>query len=74
MIVRPKPNALSWLWLAAAMIGLDQLTKWWALSALQPETPHPVIPGILNWTPPARPPTVPRKASRAFPGRSQVVR
>ena len=51
MTVRPKPNALSWLWLAAAMIVLDQLTKWWALTALQPaETPHPVIPGILNWT------------------------
>ncbi|MGY3229808.1 signal peptidase II [Luteibacter sp. HA06] len=51
MTVRPKPNALSWLWLAAGMIVLDQLTKWWALRALQPaETPHPVIPGILNWT------------------------
>lgn len=51
MTPRPKPNALSWLWLAAAMIVLDQLTKWWALTALQPaETPHPVIPGILNWT------------------------
>ena len=51
MTARPQPNALSWLWLAAAMIVLDQLTKWWALGALQPaETPHPVIPGILNWT------------------------
>ncbi|MEX1826444.1 signal peptidase II [Luteibacter sp. CQ10] len=51
MTVRPKPNALSWLWLAAAMIVLDQLTKWWALTSLQPaETPHPVIPGLLNWT------------------------
>jgi len=51
MTARPQPNALSWLWLAAAMIVLDQLTKWWALAALQPaETPHPVIPGILNWT------------------------
>jgi signal peptidase II len=49
--IRPKPNALSWLLLAAVMIVLDQLTKWWALGALQPaETPHPVIPGILNWT------------------------
>lgn len=49
--IRPKPNALSWLWIAAVMIVLDQLTKWWALGALQPaETPHPVIPGILNWT------------------------
>ncbi|MDF3981996.1 signal peptidase II [Luteibacter sp. PPL201] len=51
MTERPRPNALSWLWLAAAMIVLDQLTKWWALTALQPaETPHPVIPGLLNWT------------------------
>ena len=33
------------------MIVFDQLTKWWALTALQPaETPHPVIPGLLNWT------------------------
>jgi signal peptidase II len=47
---RPIPNALRWLWLSAVMIVLDQLTKWWALSALQPEIPHPVIPGILNWT------------------------
>ena len=51
MTARPQPNALSWLWLAAATIALDQLTKWWALTALQPaETPHPVIPGLLNWT------------------------
>jgi signal peptidase II len=51
MTARPKPNALAWLWLAVAMIALDQLTKWWALTSLQPaETPHPVIPGVLNWT------------------------
>ncbi|MBB3227309.1 signal peptidase II [Luteibacter sp. Sphag1AF] len=51
MTTRIKPNALSWLWLAVAIIALDQLTKWWALTSLQPaETPHPVIPGILNWT------------------------
>ncbi|TCV97023.1 signal peptidase II [Luteibacter rhizovicinus] len=50
MTTRIKPNALTWLWLAAAVIVLDQLTKWWALTALQPaETPHPVIPGVLNW-------------------------
>ena len=49
--IRPKPNALSWLWIAAVMIVLDQLTKGWAVSALQPaEVAHPVIPGILNWT------------------------
>jgi signal peptidase II len=51
MTERPRPNALSWLWLTLGLIVADQLTKWWALVALQPaETPHPVIPGILNWT------------------------
>lgn len=46
----PKPNALSWLWLSAAVIAFDQSTKWLALSALQPYVPHAVIPGLLNWT------------------------
>ena len=47
----PKPNALPWLWLYVAVIALDQLSKWWALAALQPAgVPHPVIPGFLNWT------------------------
>ncbi|MDW2980928.1 MAG: signal peptidase II [Rhodanobacter sp.] len=47
----PKPNALSWLWLSSAVIVLDQLSKWWALHALQPAgVPHPVIPGFLSWT------------------------
>jgi signal peptidase II len=46
-----KPNALVWLWLSAAVIGLDQLSKVWALHALPPVgLPHPVIPGLLNWT------------------------
>jgi signal peptidase II len=46
-----KPNALIWLWLSAVVIALDQLSKWWAVNALQPEgVPHPVIPGFLNWT------------------------
>jgi len=46
-----KPNALPWLWLSALVIALDQLSKWWALQALQPAgVPHPVIPGFLNWT------------------------
>jgi len=46
-----KPNALPWLLLSAAVIALDQLSKWWALSALQPAgVPHAVIPGLLNWT------------------------
>lgn len=46
-----KPNALSWLWLSAFAIVLDQLSKWWALQTLQPAgVPHEVIPGFLNWT------------------------
>jgi signal peptidase II len=46
-----KPNALPWLWLSVAVIALDQLSKWWALHALQPAgMPHAVIPGLLNWT------------------------
>ncbi len=46
-----KPNALPWLSLSALVIALDQLTKWWALHALQPAgVPHEVIPGFLNWT------------------------
>jgi signal peptidase II len=47
----PKPNALPWLWLSAVVIALDQLSKWWAVSTLQPAgMPHAVIPGFLNWT------------------------
>ena len=45
-----KPNALPWLWLSALVIALDQLSKAWALRALEPGLPHPVIPGLLNWT------------------------
>ncbi|WP_424682899.1 signal peptidase II [Frateuria sp. YIM B11624] len=49
--MHPKPNALPWLLLSLLVIGLDQLTKLWALHALQPAgMPHPVIPGFLNWT------------------------
>jgi signal peptidase II len=46
-----KPNALPWLLLSAVVVALDQLSKGWALTALQPPgTPHPVIPGLLDWT------------------------
>ena len=46
-----KPNALVWLWLSVAVIVLDQLSKLWAVQALQPAgLPHPVVPGFLNWT------------------------
>jgi len=49
--MHPKPNALPWLLLSLLVIGLDQLTKVWALHALQPAgMPHPVVPGVLNWT------------------------
>jgi signal peptidase II len=49
--MHPKPNALSWLLLSLLVIVLDQVTKVWALHALQPAgMPHPVIPGFLNWT------------------------
>jgi signal peptidase II len=45
-----KPQALVWLWLSALVIALDQLTKFIVLGALEPLVPHPVIPGLLNWT------------------------
>lgn len=46
-----KSRAVVWLWLSVSVIALDQLTKWWALTALQPAgVPHQVIPGVLNWT------------------------
>lgn len=49
--MNPKPNALPWLLLSLAVIVLDQLSKLWALGALSPAgVPHPVIPGLLNWT------------------------
>ena len=49
-MTHPKPNALPWLLLSVVVIALDQLSKWWALTGLQPGVPHPVIPGFLNWT------------------------
>jgi signal peptidase II len=45
-----RGGALVWLCLSAFVIGLDQLIKFIAVGALQPYEPHPVIPGILNWT------------------------
>jgi signal peptidase II len=46
-----KPNALPWLLVSVLVIALDQLSKGWALTALQPAgEPHPVIPGFFNWT------------------------
>jgi signal peptidase II len=43
-------GALPWLWLSTFVIGLDQLTKFIVLDALQLNVPHTVIPGFLNWT------------------------
>lgn len=45
-----QPNALVWLLLSAAVIGLDQWTKWLVRTHLVPYMPHEVIPHVLNWT------------------------
>ena len=49
MTAHPKPNALIWLALSAAIVGLDQLTKAWVLSSLPEYTAIPVIEGFWNW-------------------------
>ncbi|TAN05131.1 MAG: lipoprotein signal peptidase [Rhodanobacteraceae bacterium] len=46
----PKPNALVWLLLSVAVIGLDQLTKAIVRATLVPYMPQAVIPHLLNWT------------------------
>src|SRR6476646_11408111 len=43
-------NALPWLTLSAVVIIVDQLTKAIVIHALEPQVPHAVIPGLLNWT------------------------
>ena len=43
-------NALSWLTLSAVVVVIDQLTKAIAIHLLEPQVPHAVIPGFLNWT------------------------
>ncbi len=45
-----RASALAWLWLALGVVVLDQATKLAALAWLEPYVPHPVIPGLLNWT------------------------
>jgi signal peptidase II len=35
---------LRWLWLSGLMIGLDQLTKWWAETTLNLYEPVPILP------------------------------
>ena len=48
-VARPKPNALTWLLLSAAVIVLDQLSKQWVLTSLPEHQPIPVIEGFWNW-------------------------
>ncbi len=38
------PKALHWLWISIIIIGLDLLTKQWALSSLLPYRPVPLLP------------------------------
>jgi signal peptidase II len=44
-----KPNALIYLLVSVAVIGLDQWSKAWVLSSLPEFTPVPVIDGFWNW-------------------------
>ncbi|HXS72446.1 MAG TPA: signal peptidase II [Rhodanobacteraceae bacterium] len=46
----PSRNALPWLLVSAAIIALDQWTKWLVLQKLTPYLPQAVIPHVLNWT------------------------
>jgi len=43
-------GGLVWLWLTVLVIALDQATKAIVLHTLTPYVPHPVIPGLFNWT------------------------
>ncbi len=45
-----RSGALRWLWLSAIVIMLDQLSKWWVLSALVPGERVPVIEPFWYWT------------------------
>jgi len=44
----PARNIKSWLWLAAALIAVDQISKWIVLGALRPGDTHYVAP-FFNW-------------------------
>ena len=46
---RPRPNAMIWLLLSAAVIVLDQWSKAWVLSSLPEDTAVPVSDGFWNW-------------------------
>ena len=47
---RPRPGALVWLLLSALLIGLDQWTKWLALTHLEYRRPETFIDGFWDWT------------------------
>ena len=44
----PARNIKSWLWLAATLIIVDQISKWIVLGALRPGDAHYVAP-FFNW-------------------------
>ena len=44
----PARNIKSWLWLAAALIAADQISKWIVLGALRPGDSRYVAP-FFNW-------------------------
>ena len=48
-VVMPKSNALPWLWLSALLIGLDQASKWLAVTSLPYQQQVDFIPGFWNW-------------------------
>ena len=46
----PAPSALTWLWLSAALVVIDQLSKLYFLSILEYGGPAiPVIDGFWSW-------------------------
>jgi signal peptidase II len=47
--VLPKENALPWLWLSALLVGLDQASKWLAVSSLPYQVQVPFVRGVWNW-------------------------
>ena len=49
-MARPRPSALSWLWVSLLLVLADQATKQLALSTLSLHAPVAVIEGWLNWT------------------------
>ena len=46
---RLQPNALVWLLVSVAVLGIDQATKQWAIAMLPEHTAVPVFEGWWNW-------------------------